>query len=138
LSGDRLSRWITLAMVVVMFGIAGPNFAGVGNLQGVAKIAPPIVVNDDDPENPTGSSSPPLANSTLVAAPANDTCAGAVVLTLDRITKGTTIGAANDYQTPATAACFPGIGQTPTTAPGRDIVFKFTPPNTRQYSFRIV
>jgi uncharacterized repeat protein (TIGR01451 family) len=72
------------------------------------------------------------------AAPANDTCAGAVPLTLNRITKGTTVGANNDYQTVATTACYAGIGQTPTTAPGRDIVFKFTPPAIGNYSFRIV
>jgi uncharacterized repeat protein (TIGR01451 family) len=73
-----------------------------------------------------------------VAAPGNDTCAGAVPLTLNLTTKGTTVGANNDYQTPATTACYPGFGQTPTAAPGRDVVFSFTAPADGSYSFRII
>jgi uncharacterized repeat protein (TIGR01451 family) len=86
------------------------------------------------------------SNSTYVLnvvrsnAPSNDTCSGAIDLPLNREVTGTTAAAANDYQTPATTACYAGLAgtQRPTTAPGRDVVFTFTAPSAGQYSFRYV
>src|SRR5262245_49810837 len=71
-------------------------------------------------------------------APANDTCAGAVNLPLNRLITGTTTASNNDYHTPATAACFAGLAgtQTPTTSPGRDVTFTFTAPSAGNYSIR--
>ena len=146
-SGDRLERSITLATIIAMLGFAGLVFADSGSIQGAkkvslvgsgAKIAKPIALNHDDPTPLPADGAPPPADSTFLAAPANDTCAGAVPLVLNRITKGTTVGANDDYQTPATTVCFAGIGQTPTTAPGRDVVFSFTAPTDGRYSFRII
>ncbi|HEX4823054.1 MAG TPA: hypothetical protein VFV19_01955 [Candidatus Polarisedimenticolaceae bacterium] len=73
-------------------------------------------------------------------APSNDTCAGAVALPLGQIVAGTTAAANDDYQTPATAACYGGEAGTnnPTTAPGRDVVYTFTAPADGKYSIRWV
>ena len=71
--------------------------------------------------------------------PANDLCAGAIPLTLNTAVQGTLAGGTNDYtiSTPS-ATCFPGIGQTTTnTAPGRDVVYSFTPASSGNYSFRL-
>ena len=69
--------------------------------------------------------------------PANDTCAGAIPLMLDMPADGTNTAATNDYQISApAAACFPGIGQTTSSASGRDTVWSFTAPSAGDYSFR--
>ena len=85
---------------------------------------------------------PPFQNVSLFVThdmpPANDTCSAPQPLALDRVTLGTTVGAHNDYRSPSTAACYSGVGQTPTTAPGRDAVFSFTAPAAGSYSFRYV
>jgi hypothetical protein len=85
----------------------------------------------------------PAAGSTAVQllvneelAPGNDVCAGAPVLLLDRPAEGTTTNAADDYRLPVGSACFQGIGQTASTAPGRDAVWTFTAPEPGRYSFR--
>ena len=71
-------------------------------------------------------------------APANDQCAAALPLTLNQIATGTNNAAANDYSiTAPTATCFPGVGQTTTTAVGRDTVWSFTAPATDTYSFKV-
>ena len=70
------------------------------------------------------------------SAPPNDTCAGAIDVPLNRVVLGNSAGAADDYQSPANAACFAGIGQTLTTSPGRDIVFTFTAPEAGNYTVR--
>jgi uncharacterized repeat protein (TIGR01451 family) len=130
------------AAIIAMLRFAGLAFADTSNpvkpIGPGSKIAKPIAVSDDEPTNPSGDNLPAAANSAFAAPPANDTCAGAIPLTLNRTTKGTTVDANNDYQTPATAACYSGVGQTPTTAPGRDVVYSFTAPADGKYSFRII
>jgi hypothetical protein len=71
-----------------------------------------------------------------VAAPANDTCAGALALPLDVPLAGTTIAAFDDARLPAGSACFAGPGQTPSVASGRDVFYRFTAPEAGRYSFR--
>jgi len=137
-SDNRSRRWITLTMIIAMFGFAGLVFADSSTTHGIAKIAKPIALADDDPTNPSGDSAPATGSLTIVAAPSNDTCAAPDTLTLNRVTKVDTTGAANDYQSPATAACFAGIGQIPTTSPGRDVVLSFTAPAAGSYTFSIV
>ncbi len=73
----------------------------------------------------------------LAPPPSHDTCATAIPLALNAPISGTTIGARDDYRSTSTAACFSGIGQTLTTAPGRDVVYTFTAPSTGTYSFRV-
>ena len=139
--------WITLTTIVAMFGFAGLAFATppVINHRPASANAKKFV--SDDPENPAGDELPPQGNLNLSAAPANDTCAGAIELFEGISQKVNSVGAADDYQTPATFACYPDLPNTspdnehtqvPTTAPGRDVVFKFTPLTTARYSVRLV
>ncbi len=86
---------------------------------------------------------PPAAGQTAVQLrvsqvlpPVNDTCAGAAAITLDAPVNGTTAVAANDYQLSG-AACFTGVGQTQSTAPGGDVVYSFTAPAAGNYSFKV-
>jgi DNA-binding beta-propeller fold protein YncE len=86
---------------------------------------------------------PPAAGNTavqlLVSAvlpPANDACSSPAALTLNTPLNGTTASAANDYQLSG-AACFTGVGQTASTATGRDVVYSFTAPAAANYSFRV-
>jgi hypothetical protein len=88
-------------------------------------------------------SAPPTAGNTavqlLVSAvlpPTNDTCASPVSLTLNTPVNGTTAAAANDYQLSG-SACFTGVGQTASTAVGRDVVYSFTATAAGNYSFRV-
>lgn len=71
------------------------------------------------------------------AGPGNDLCAGAATLALDAPASGTTANSADDYQLAAGSTCFTGIGQTGSTAPGGDVVYKFTAPAAGKYSFRV-
>lgn len=71
----------------------------------------------------------------------NDTCAGAIALSLNsRVDATTTSGgtptASNDYNLSG-SACFTGIGQTAVTADGIDVVYSFTAPSAGNYSFRV-
>jgi hypothetical protein len=71
-------------------------------------------------------------------APANDTAAGAIPLALNIPADGTLALANNDYNlTGATATQFTGQGQTTSTAPGRDVVYRFTAPAAGSYSVRV-
>ncbi len=86
---------------------------------------------------------PPAAGNTALqvrvtqsVAPGNDSCGSAVPLTLNNPVMGTTIGTINDYQLPVGSTCFTGIGQTVSTAPGGDAVYRFTAPSAGSYSFR--
>jgi uncharacterized repeat protein (TIGR01451 family) len=76
---------------------------------------------------------------TASSAPANDTCAGAAALTLNRTKRSTLLSAANDYSLSATT-CFTGIGNNPIGGTclgvGRDVVFSFTATDAGLYSFR--
>lgn len=87
---------------------------------------------------------PPIAGNTAIQvrvseeiAPENDTCGAAPPLVLDSPVSGTTANAGNDYQLAAGSACFTGIGQTPSTAPGGDVAYAFTAPKGGRYSFRV-
>ncbi|HEV8112841.1 MAG TPA: GEVED domain-containing protein [Planctomycetota bacterium] len=68
--------------------------------------------------------------------PGNDTCGTATALALNLPVTGTTAGAFNDYQLSGSGA-FTGVGQTASTAPGRDVVYTFTAPSAGTYSFRL-
>ena len=125
--------WITLTMIVAMLGFAGLAFA-----------TPPVINHEPtrvgahklSPSEPVpGDSTPPTAPS---AVPANDTCAGAIEIFLNTSQKVDSVGATDNYHTPATAACYQGLAgaQVPTDAPGRDVVFKFRAPGTDLYSVR--
>jgi hypothetical protein len=88
------------------------------------------------------SSSPPASEAAAVqlrvlpiTPPANDACGGAGSLLLERPVVGTVAGAENDYQLTG-PACFTGIGQTPSSGAGRDVVYAFTAPADGTYSFR--
>jgi hypothetical protein len=72
-----------------------------------------------------------------VLPPSNDTCGTALPLTLDLPVSGSTIGATNDYTVTAAAPPYSGVGQTTSTAPGRDVVYTFTAPSAGTYSFRV-
>ena len=65
----------------------------------------------------------------------NDTCAFARPVSLNIPVVGTTVNAKDDYRLSA-PSCFTGIGQTASSAPGRDVVFRFTAPMTDTYSIR--
>ena len=138
----RCRSWITLmTLIAAMFGFAGLVFADASTNHVIAKIAPPLALSDDDPTNPSGDNQTQSGNLTNLAAPSNDSCTSGPIpaLALYRVIDVDTTGAADDYQTPATAACYPGIGQTPTLAPGRDVVFSFTaPPGGGSYTFSII
>ena len=141
-SGSRSRILMPMAALVAMFGFAGLVFADSGTpvkqLGPGAKIAKPIAVSEQDATNPPGDNTPPLANAAFAAPPANDTCVGAFDLPLNRTVVATTTDANDDYQSPATTACYPGLNHTPTTAPGKDIVFSFTAPAAGDYTVRIV
>jgi hypothetical protein len=86
---------------------------------------------------------PPLPGESIVQVgvtqnivPANDTCAGAISVSLDSPINGTTVAANNDY-TLSGSTCFTGVAQTPSTSPGRDVVYSFTAPAADNYSFRV-
>ena len=85
---------------------------------------------------------PPLVGMTAVqlavtqSSPSNDSCATPVALALNTSVFGSTSFAINDYQLPAASPCFTGIGQTASTATGRDVVYSFTAPSADNYSFR--
>lgn len=86
---------------------------------------------------------PPTAGNTAVQLqvsqvlpPGNDSCASPASLTLNTPVNGTTASAANDYQLSG-SACFTGVGQTASTATGRDVVYSFTAPAAANYSFRV-
>jgi hypothetical protein len=70
----------------------------------------------------------------LANPPANDTCETATPLLLNIPVRGRTSLASNDYQ--VDPSCFAGIGQHPSMAAGRDVVYSFTAPRTANYSFR--
>ena len=72
-----------------------------------------------------------------VTAPANDTCAQAAILPLERPAAGTTAAAGDDLRLPAGTSCYAGPGQTASIGSGRDVVYRFTPPESGRFSFRV-
>ncbi len=79
---------------------------------------------------------PPARAESPLAPPANDFCTAPLVLLLEQPVGGTTVEAKNDYQLSG-AACFGGVGQAPSSAAGRDVVYRFTAPGAAAYSFRV-
>jgi hypothetical protein len=86
---------------------------------------------------------PPIAGHTAVQlrvtrvlGSANDICATAAPLSLDTPVNGTTVAAGADYSLSGTT-CFTGIGNSSSTAAGRDVVYSFTAPAAGNYSFRV-
>jgi hypothetical protein len=69
--------------------------------------------------------------------PINDTCATATEVRLNWPVTGSTAGGTNDYQLPPASPCFSGLGQTASTAPGRDVVYWFEAPRAGEYNFRV-
>ena len=65
----------------------------------------------------------------------NDTCVSARPVLLNIPVVGTSVNAKDDYRLSA-PSCFTGIGQTASSAPGRDVVFRFTAPTSDNYSVR--
>ena len=69
---------------------------------------------------------------------ANDTCASASPLSLNRFTTRNYGDLRNDYQLAAASPCFPATaGQVANTASGLDAVYSFTAPTTGSYSFKV-
>lgn len=73
----------------------------------------------------------------LLIPPANDTCAGAIPLTLNIPENGTTEFANGDYELDFSATCLQGDGNQPDVAAGPDVVYSFTAPATGTYSVRL-
>ncbi len=90
----------------------------------------PLTVTDAQGRVGSGSAA-------LNVTPANDACGGAIALLLDTPVTGTTAGAANDFTTVATNPPYSGLGQTTSTAPGRDVVYSFMAMSTGSYSVRL-
>lgn len=87
---------------------------------------------------------PPTAGNTAVQLrvsqglpPANDTCSAPTSLLLNTPHNGTTQFAGNDYQLSASTCFDLGIGNTSSSASGRDVVYSFTAPNEGKYSFKV-
>ena len=96
-----------------------------------------ILVHKYDVPAPTAGNTAVQLRITQAIPPANDSCAGALPLTLNQIATGSNAVATNDYSiTSPAAACFPGTGQTVSTAVGRDSVWSFTPATNGKYSFK--
>jgi hypothetical protein len=70
------------------------------------------------------------------APPSNDRESGAAPLQLNLPAAGNWGEATNDY-TLSGSTCFSGIGQTPSSAPGPDLVYRFVAPSAGAYVFRV-
>jgi uncharacterized repeat protein (TIGR01451 family) len=70
-------------------------------------------------------------------APPNDSCSAATILPLNTPMSGSTVFARDDTRLPPGSGCFTGIGQTPSTAGGVDVAYRFTAPSDGLYSFRV-
>ncbi|HKP11299.1 MAG TPA: hypothetical protein VJZ91_04285, partial [Blastocatellia bacterium] len=95
-----------------------------------------VVVWEFGTTAPTAGATAVQLSVSVVLPPANETCAGAAPLALNAPLDGTTMAASNDYQLSG-GACFTGIGQTPSTATGRDVVYSFTAATAGDYSFKV-
>ncbi|MGH9869109.1 MAG: hypothetical protein ACREAA_13205, partial [Candidatus Polarisedimenticolia bacterium] len=76
---------------------------------------------------------------TQLVTPANDKCAAPVSLSLNAPIAGTTVGALDDYRLSG-STCFTSQGQlgnTVSTAPGKDVLYSFTAPAAGKYSLRV-
>ncbi len=92
----------------------------------------------------TAGASPPSPSKIQLAIdqilpPANDDCSAPVALSLDIPVSGTTAHGLDDYELSGTT-CFTGQGQlgnTASTAVGKDVVYSFTAPAAGDYSIRV-
>ena len=73
---------------------------------------------------------------TATIPPANDTCANAILLSLNIPAHGSTAGGTDDYRIVIGSPSFTGIDQTPSIAAGRDVVYSFTAPKAGKFSFK--
>ncbi|MBX7222139.1 MAG: pre-peptidase C-terminal domain-containing protein [Blastocatellia bacterium] len=88
---------------------------------------------------PTAGQTSMQVRVSQILPPANDTCAGAIALTLDTEATGTfNQVATNDYIVNSTA-CFTNntVTNTANTSPGRDLVYSFTAPTAGNYNIRV-
>jgi len=95
-----------------------------------------IVVWEFDPTAPTVGNTAVQLRVSQSLPPANDTCASATTLLLNTPVSGTTEFGNDDYQLSG-SPCFTGVGNVPSTAAGRDVVYTFTAPLADTYSFRV-
>lgn len=95
-----------------------------------------VVIWEQGSLPPTPGNTAVQLRVTRILPPGNDTCAAPVPLTLNTPISGTTVSATDDYELSG-AACFTGVGQTASTATGRDAVYSFTAPAAASYSFRV-
>src|SRR5687768_1219138 len=76
-----------------------------------------------------------FAQASVQAAVQGDTCETArTILRPNLLLSGSTEGAVNNYQLISGSACFTGVGQSATTAPGPDVVFIFQANGSADYS----
>jgi hypothetical protein len=73
----------------------------------------------------------------IKSVPANDTCSGAIPLLLNRPVKGSTAGAANNYQLDP-IICLTNGGAIASPAAGPDVVYSFVAPTRTNYSFKVL
>ena len=79
-----------------------------------------------------------VAGTFLIATPpGNDFVSGAIDLVLNVPAAGTTVSAADDYQTSAVPYGTTYLTNTPSAAAGRDVVYRFTAPAADTYTFRV-
>src|ERR1051326_7234083 len=89
-----------------------------------------------------GTAAPPVGSSKVqlniskTSPPDNDSRSGATEVFLNLPLLGTTILAQDDYELPAAATCFSGIGQKASTGTGRDVVYSFTAPESGNFSIK--
>jgi len=95
-----------------------------------------IVIWQFDLPAPTGGNTAVQLKVFQTLPPANDNCSAATPLVLNTPVNGSNFGALNDYELTG-ATCFTGIGQTPSSGTGADVVFSFTAPSTGSYSFKV-
>jgi hypothetical protein len=95
-----------------------------------------LVIVDSDVISPQALFGLQVNLMSIPPPPSNDVCSAAMALSLNQPVSATTVSAGNDYQ--ITAACYAGIGNVTSTAPGLDVVFSFSPPTSGRYSFRTV
>jgi len=90
-----------------------------------------------------GSAAPAAGNTAVqmrvsqINSLPNDTCDTALDLPLNQPAPGSTIASADDLRLPPGSTCFGGTGQSPSTAPGGDVAYRFTALQSGRYSFRV-
>ncbi len=95
-----------------------------------------IVVWQCDTTAPTAGNTAVQLRVARTLPPTNDTCSAATPLTINTPLNGTTFAGNNDYQLTGTT-CFTGIGQSSSTATGREVVYSFIAPSTNTFSFKV-